>query len=294
MTGYAQAQAEEAAWVVRVTLKSVNHRFLDLRLRLPDALAAKEPRLRALVRDHVRRGHLDIHFEVENLEPPEVEVNEEFVRQYLALYRRLQAEHGLSSEPDLATLLRLPGALRAGMASLAPEVAARVGALAERALREGLARLDEMRRAEGDALTRDLRAGIERIRAGEQHLRRLGEKALPGAHQRLRERLQELLGVSPIDPGRLAEEAAYQAERSDIREELTRLASHTEQFLELLSSDGAVGKRMDFLVQEMNREATTLLSKAPSLEAEGLQMTKLGLEIKAEVERLREQVQNVE
>lgn len=294
MTGYAQAQAEEGGWVARVTLKSVNHRFLDLRLRLPDELAPAEPRLRALVRDRVRRGHLDITFQLENAQRQAAEVNEELVRRYIELYRRLQKEYGLAGEPDLGTLLRLPGALRAGPTAPTPEDSERLMALAERLLLEGLSRLDEMRSAEGSALARELRGCVERIRSGEMQLRGLSEKALPGAHQRLTERLRELLGDTSLDPARLAEEAAYLAERCDIREELTRLESHAAQFLELLESDGAVGKRLDFLVQEMNRETTTALSKSPGLEAEGLEMTRVGLEMKAEIERLREQVQNVE
>lgn len=294
MTGYAQAQAEEDGWVVRVTLKSVNHRFLDLRLRLPDDLAVAEPRLRALVRDRVRRGHLDVTLQVENAQRQAADVNEELVRRYFELYRRLQKEYGLSGEPEVGTLLRLPGALRSGPTAPMPEESERLMAIAERLLVEGLNRLDEMRSAEGGALARDLRGCLERIRVGEQRLRLLSEKALPGAHQRLHERLRELLGDSAIDPTRLAEEAAYLAERSDIREELTRLDSHAAQFLELLESDGAVGKRLDFLVQEMNRETTTALSKSPGLDAEGLEMTRVGLEMKAEIERLREQVQNVE
>lgn len=294
MTGYAQVQAEEGVWGLRVSVKSLNHRFLDLRLRVPDELAAAEPRLRAGVRDRVRRGHLEVQFQVENLERQAVEVNEEFVRHYLELYRRLQREHQLSGEPDLTALLRLPGALRTDPAALAPGEAEGLATLAERLLEEALARLEEMRRAEGAALERDLRACVERILAGQKELVRLGELALPAAQRLIRERLQGLLGESPIDPARLAEEAAYLAERNDIREELIRLESHGAQFLSLLDTDGAVGKQLDFLVQEMNRETTTLLSKAPGLEAEGLEMTRVGLEIKAEVERLREQVQNVE
>jgi uncharacterized protein (TIGR00255 family) len=294
MTGYAQAQTEEGGWVVRVTLKSVNHRFLDLRLRLPDELASVEPRLRALVRDHIRRGHVDIAFQLENAQRQAADVNEDLLRRYLELYRRLQKDYGLAGEPDLAALLRLPGALRAGPAAPTAEEGERLTSLAERLLREGLNRLDEMRAAEGSALARDLRGCVERVRAGEQQLRRLSEQALPGAQRHLSERLRELLGDASLDPARLAEEAAYLAERSDIREELTRLESHAAQFLELLDADGAVGKRLDFLVQEMNRETTTALSKSPGLEAEGLEMTRVGLEMKAEIERLREQVQNVE
>jgi uncharacterized protein (TIGR00255 family) len=275
MTGYAQAQGEESPWGVRATVRAVNHRFLDLRVRLPEELAAAEPRLRARVRQRVRRGHLEIQFQVESLEHPAPEVDEELVRSYLELYRRLQAQYQLSGEPDLTALLRFPGALRTDAAQLSPEAAERLAGLAEGLLDQALERL-------------------ERIRKGQQELTQLGEQAGPASHRRLNERLQELLGESPVDPARLAEEAAYLAQRSDVREELTRLASHAEQFGALLEADGAVGKRLDFLVQEMHRETTTLLAKAPGLESAGLEMTRVGLEVKAQVERLREQVQNVE
>ncbi|HKZ52410.1 MAG TPA: YicC/YloC family endoribonuclease [Candidatus Acidoferrales bacterium] len=294
MTGYAQAQAEEPPWGLRVTVKALNHRFLDLRLRLPDELAAVEPRLRARVRDRISRGHLEVQFQVESLERRALEVNEEFVRGYLELYRRLQREHQLSGEPDLTAVLRLPGVLRTDPAPPTAEAAEQLASVAERLLDQALERLDEMRRAEGAALEQELNACLEGIRAGQKELAKLSEQAQPAAHRRLLERLRELLGESPVDPTRLAEEAAYLAQRSDVREELTRLASHAEQFAGLLAGDGAVGKRLDFLVQEMHRETSTLLAKAPGLEAEGLEMTRVGLEVKAQVERLREQVQNVE
>lgn len=294
MTGFAQAQTEEGSWAVRLTVKALNHRFLDLHLRLPDHLEAWEPRLRARVRDHVHRGHLEVQIQVEKTGRPPLEVDEDFLCRYLELYRRLQREHELSAEPDLTAVLRLPGALCSGSPQLAPEEAERLGALTERLLGEALGRLEEMRRAEGAALERELRERLGRIRAGQKELALLGARALPAYHQRLSQRLQELLGQSALDPTRLAQEAAYLAERSDVSEELTRLHSHTEQFAQLLESDGTLGKRLDFLLQEMNREANTILSKAPGLAAEGLEMTRLGLELKAQIERLREQVQNVE
>lgn len=294
MTGFAQAQGQEGAWTVRITVKALNHRFLDLHLRLPDELEAFEPRLRGLVRDQVGRGHLEVQFQVEKTERRPLDVDANFVRSYLELYRQLQREHQLSGDPDLTAVLRLPGALRSGPPEIAPEEAERLGALAERLLRGALARLEEMRRAEGATLERELRERLAHIRAGQKELAQLGARALPAYHRRLSERLQELLGQSALDPARLAQEAAYLAERSDVSEELTRLASHAEQFAHLLDSDGALGKRLDFLLQEMNRETNTILSKAPGLAAEGLEMTRLGLELKAQIERLREQVQNVE
>jgi uncharacterized protein (TIGR00255 family) len=294
MTGYAQAQGEDHPWSLRVTLRALNHRFLDLRLRLPEELAALEPRLRERIRQRVRRGHLEVQYQVENLERRPLEVNEDFVRNYLELHRRVQQEHGLSGEADLTMILRLPGALRTEPAAASSEEMGRLAGLGERLLNEALDRLDEMRRSEGAALEQELRGCLERVSVGRRELMELSAKAQPAAHRRLNERLGELLGESPLDPARLAEEAAYLAQRSDVREELTRLESHTQQFLKLLEHEGAVGKRLDFLTQEMHRETSTLLAKVPGLEAEGLEMTRVGLDIKAQVERLREQVQNVE
>lgn len=294
MTGFAQAQGEEAGCALRVTVKALNHRFLDLHLRLSPDLEACEPRLRALVRERVLRGHLDVQILVEKLGRQPLEVDQDMVRNYVELFRQLQQEYQVSGDPDLTALLRLPGALRSGPVRLETESAERLAALAGGLLGEALDRLDEMRRAEGTALERELRVRLERIREGKTELVRLAELALPAYHRRLGERLQELLGQSTLDPTRLAEEAAYLAERSDISEELTRLESHAEQFARLLASDGSVGKRLDFLLQEMNREINTVLSKAPGLAAEGLEMTRWGLEVKAQIERLREQVQNVE
>ncbi|MFQ5695421.1 MAG: YicC/YloC family endoribonuclease [Terriglobia bacterium] len=293
MTGFAQEQKDEGPWVVRVRLKGVNHRFLDLRMRVPPELEPAEPALRRLLRERLRRGHVDVQFGVENTTQAALEVDAGFVRSYLELYRRLQKEHQLSGEPDLTAALRLPGVLRSG---LPPEdrQARALAALAQQTLLEALERLDEMRRAEGEALERELHRGLMQVQEARKQLVALGERALPACQRRLQERLQELLDQSGLDPARLAEEAAYLAARSDVQEELTRLASHAEQFARLLGGEGAVGKRLDFLLQEMNREANTLLSKASGLDAEGLEMTRLGLELKAQIEQLREQVQNVE
>ncbi|MGH9787283.1 MAG: YicC/YloC family endoribonuclease [Candidatus Acidiferrales bacterium] len=294
MTGFAQAQGEDGAWSVRVTLKALNHRFLDLHLRLPPDLESFEPRWRALVRDRIQRGHVEVQFQVESRERAALEVNADFLRSYLELYRGLQKEFGLSGEPDLGAALRLPGVLRSGASTAPPETIAQLGALVEPLLKEALGNLEQMRRAEGAALEKDLLAALAGVRERRLRLSELRERALPAYHKLLNQRLKELLGDSTIDPTRLAEEAAYLAERSDTSEELTRLESHTEQFAQLLAGDAAVGKRLDFLLQEMNRESNTILSKAPALGGEGLEMTRVGLELKALIERLREQVQNVE
>ncbi|MGH9778056.1 MAG: YicC/YloC family endoribonuclease [Candidatus Acidiferrales bacterium] len=294
MTGFAQAQGEDGPWSVRVTLKALNHRFLDLHLRLPADLESFEPRWRALARERIQRGHVEAQFQVESRERAALEVNADFIRSYLELYRGLQKEFGLSGEPDLGAALRLPGVLRSGVTTAPPEALQQLGALAERLLKEALDKLEQMRRAEGAALEKDLLGALDGVRERRRQLSELRERALPAYHKQLNQRLKELLGDAALDPSRLAEEAAYLAERSDTSEELARLESHTEQFAALLAGDGAVGKRLDFLLQEMNRESNTILSKAPSLAEEGLAITRVGLELKALIERLREQVQNVE
>jgi uncharacterized protein (TIGR00255 family) len=294
MTGFAQASAQEDPWGLTVTVRAFNHRFLDLRFRLPGDLEAAESQLRALVRGHVRRGHLDVRMEMERNGRPALEVDRDFVRSYLQVHIELQREHNLSGEPDLTALLRIPGVLRRSEAALSGEDAVRLVGLAEKTLSEALKQLNEMRSREGAALENELRERLGKIEVARKKLAELGERALPAFQQRLQKRLQELLAGVSLEPARLAQEAAYLAERSDISEELTRLASHANQFGQLLDSKAETGKQMDFLLQEMNRETNTTLSKVPNLGAEGLEMTRLGLEIKAEIERLREQVQNVE
>jgi uncharacterized protein (TIGR00255 family) len=151
-----------------------------------------------------------------------------------------------------------------------------------------------MQRAEGATLVTEMRARLALISAHAKHVEDLAVKLRPAFAARLEMRLKELLGDGPVDPGRIAQEAALLAERSDTTEELARLASHVEQFSKLLDSGAEIGKKLDFLLQEMQREANTLLSKTNGVEAGGLKITDLGLEIKSEIEKLREQVQNIE
>jgi uncharacterized protein (TIGR00255 family) len=193
-------------------------------------------------------------------------------------------------------LLRLPGVI-AGISGAVPETEEdqeRLAQVLEGCLREALARLDDMRRAEGKHLVEELRERLARIAGLTEEVRGLVVTLRPAFARRLEMRLKELLGGTSIEPARLAQEAALLAERSDISEELDRLRSHLQQFTRLLDGAGELGKKLDFLLQEMHREANTLLSKTPGVENEALAITGLALEIKAEIEKLREQVQNIE
>lgn len=293
MTGYAQARAVENGWSLRVTIRAVNHRFLDLHLRIPEGFEPLEPRIRQLVRERVRRGHLDVTLFYELAGPAAVGVNHEVAAAYLKAVDSLREEFGIQSEPDLASILRLPGVIGPAAASLEEELD-RLEKVVMRCLDEALVKLDTMREEEAGHLHEEMSARLRGIAALGAKVEALAENARPAFARRLKTRLQELLGEAQLDPARLAQEASIAAERSDVSEELARLRSHVQQFESLLAGASDVGKKLDFLLQEMQRESNTLLSKSPGTEAEGLEITRLGLEIKSEIEKLREQVQNIE
>lgn len=296
MTGYAQARHEKYGWAVRVTVKSVNHRFLDLKLRLPEGFDLYDLRLRQIVRDRIHRGHLEIYVNAEPGTAAPVQVNKELAQAYLKAAESLMKGTHSAGKLDLVSLLRLPGVI-AGVNGAVPEVEAeqeKLGQALETCLREALSKLDEMRRAEGKHLVAELRERLARVAGQVEQVRELAGSLRPAFARRLESRLKELLGGTAIDQGRLAQEAALLAERSDISEELDRLRSHLQQFTKLLDGAGELGKKLDFLLQEMHREANTMLSKTPGVESEALAITGLALEIKAEIEKLREQVQNIE
>jgi uncharacterized protein (TIGR00255 family) len=277
-------------------VKSVNHRFLDVKLRIPESLEPYEFRLRQTVRERIHRGHVDVHVNVEPGKAAPVHVNRELLQAYLRAADELRQQTGAKSELDLVSLLRLPGVI-AGLAPALPdsdEEQEEFGKVLDHLLREALARLDEMRFAEGRHLVEELRARLARIASLADEVRGLVETLRPAFVRRLETRLKELLGGTIVDPARVTQEAALLAERSDISEELDRLRSHLQQFAKLVDSAGELGKKLDFLLQEMHREANTMLSKTPGVESEALAITGLSLEIKAEIEKLREQVQNIE
>jgi uncharacterized protein (TIGR00255 family) len=293
MTGYAQAQATGHGWTIRISIRSVNHRFLDLHVRLPEGFEALEPRMRQTVRDRIRRGHVDVTLRYELSGPAAVGVNQDVAAGYLQAANALREKFGIRTEPDLASILRLPGVIGPPAASLDSDLS-QVEDLAGQCLTEALDKLDRMREEEAVALRDDIAARLAAVATLASSVRVLAERARPAFARRLESRLKELLGESVLEPARLAQEAAVAAERGDVTEELARLSSHVRQFESLLSASADVGKKLDFLLQEMQREANTLLSKTPGTEAEGLQMTELGLEIKSEIEKIREQVQNIE
>lgn len=293
MTGYAHAQVIENGWSLRVSVRSVNHRFLDLHLRVPEGFEPVEPRIRQIVRERVRRGHLDVTLHYDPAGPAAVGVNREVAAAYLQAVNSLREEFGIETQPDLAAILRLPGVIGPAAASIEEELG-RLESAVTRCLLESLDKLDRMREEEANHLREEMSARLRSITQLAAEVGPLAERMRPAFAQRLEQRLKDLLGEAQLDPARLAQEAAIAAERSDVSEELARLRSHVQQFETLLAGASDIGKKLDFLLQEMQRETNTLLSKTPGNEAEGLEITRHALEIKSEIEKLREQVQNIE
>jgi uncharacterized protein (TIGR00255 family) len=297
MTGYAQARLEREGWLLRVNVRSLNHRFLDLRIRVPEGFESFEPQIRQLVRERLRRGHVEVTLHVETVQGPAARVNREVAGAYLSAIAELRREFAMAPEADLVGLLRLPGVVNAAgasSASLAEEDLERLAEHVKDCAEAALERLEEMRLTEGRSLRDEMHRLVVRIDEMASEVEQLAERSRPVYAQRLGSRIGELLNGGPLDEARIAQEAALLAERADISEELARLRSHVEQFDQLMAGGDEPGKKLDFLLQEMQREANTLLSKTPGLGEDGLAITDRGLHIKAEIEKLKEQVQNVE
>src|SRR6266403_749532 len=231
MTGYAQARAERDGWVVRISVKSVNHRFLDLKLRMPEGFDLYDLRLRQIVREKIHRGHVEVTVGMEPGKAAPVQVNKELVQSYLKAAEALRQETRAATDMDVVALLRLPGVIT-GVTTAVPETEEEQERLGR--LLDALAKLDDMRRAEGRHLVEELRDRLARVGGHVEQVRGLAATLRPGFSRRLDAKLKELLGGTGIDPARLAQEAAVLAERSDISEELDRLRSHLQQFGKLL------------------------------------------------------------
>lgn len=296
MTGFAQVRGEvpgtngnNSGLAFALSLKSVNHRFLDLHFRLPSGTDALEMQLRRLLKEKMARGHVEVSVSLERSSSEMFSLNREIVGGYIAAFRAAATEFSLEAVPDLNAVLRIPGALDSSGLSVEGEmdsaVMAKVG--------DALDRLNQMREEEGRGIARELRERMAHLAAAAKSVQQHRRAVLHTYTERLNSRLQELLG-SAVDKERVLQEAALLVDRSDIQEEIVRLETHVQHFLGLLDEGGEIGKKLDFLLQEMNREANTLLSKTSGLAGEALKITEAGLAMKAEIEKSREQVQNLE
>jgi len=290
MTGFAQVKGQINGKVsFSLTLKSVNHRFLDLHFRMPSDNDGLEMKLRRLLKEKIARGHVELTLSIDRGSSEGFGLNRELVGGYIKAFRGAAAEFGLAAEPDLNVILRMPGAMDASTGAADGELESAVLAQID----EALARLNRMREEEGRGIERELRERMEHIQRASSGVEGHRQAIVQTYVEKLRGRMQELIGAQ-VDPERLLQEAALLVDRSDVQEELVRLQTHIKHFLGLLDEKGEVGKKLDFLLQEMNREANTLLSKTSGLAGEALKITEMGLALKSEIEKSREQVQNVE
>ena len=290
MTGFGRAEALTDGFAVTVEARSVNHRHLDIALRLPRALSAFEMDARRLIQSRLERGRIDVAVQVgpaPGQSTQQIRVDSALAAQYVEQARALGRAAGLAEDVSLTWVLERPGVVRT------EESETSAGALTWPPVAEVLGRaLDELvacRATEGDALGAELSAQHAALQAQVDTIAARTPAALARYQERLRERIGALLGDVVVDEGRILTEVAIWAEKTDVREELTRLAAHLEQLAALLDRGGSVGRPLDFLIQELNREVNTIASKADDLE-----LSQSALAAKGIIEKMREQAQNLE
>lgn len=293
MTGFASLTHEDERATIGLTIRAVNHRFLDVQLRIPPSLGDLEARIRALLQKRLARGRVELALSVQlrSAAVPIVELNAEFATALSAALDRARERGLVSGALTPGDLLRLPQALtvRERPVEADPALEARLAASVEAAVEQGLADLDAMRTREGEHLCADLDGRRQTLGSLVSQLATAAEEGRGALEARLKERVREISFEVPLDPALIAQEIVRTAARSDISEEVTRFRAHLAHWEALQASSEPCGRKLDFLLQEMNREINTIGAKA-----DGLHVSELIITAKAELERMREQVQNVE
>ena len=293
MTGFASLTHEDDRATLGVTVRSVNHRFLDVQLRVPQSLADLEPRVRSLLQKRLARGRVELQISVQLRNPgaPSVELNDDFANALAAAIDRARERGLVAGTLTPGDLLRLPQAItvRDRPAEADPATEAQLGASVEASVEQALADLDAMRMREGDHLRTDLEGRRQLLAELIERLRVAADEGRTAVEVRLHERVAEISAELPVDQAMLAQEIVRAAARSDISEEVTRFRAHLAHWVALTEGPEPCGRKLDFLLQEMNREINTIGSKA-----DGLRVSEIVIAAKAELEKMREQVQNVE
>lgn len=295
MTGFARSRKTLDSGEIVVSVKSLNHRGLDVQVHAPSAADEFENAIRAMVKSRLTRGHVEVRISLpsnESAGSPVLALNRELLHQYLKAFQEAAATHGIHAEPDLNAAFRHAGML----AESSPEALcnSEIEKAVLDALSEALDGLNEFRAREGAEIAAEMRTHNAQVTALAAEMERIRSTAHAAFHSRLSEKLKDLLKGVQIDPQRLAQEAAILADRSDIGEELARLKIHSGQLAGMLDGGGEIGKKLDFLLQEMNRETNTVLSKTSGAGEAGLKITDLALTAKSAIEKVREQSLNLE
>jgi uncharacterized protein (TIGR00255 family) len=289
MTGYGRKEILAASVLLTIEIRSVNNRFIDVQVKAPRSFTALEPRIKKAVQERCSRGRFDVFISRngEREGTARVIVDERLLEQYIAAMRGVKDRFGLGGEIDIGQVTAFPGLISVGEEKEDIEA---IWEVLSKGLGHALSDLDAMRSEEGAALIRDMSRRLNSIEGLMQAVKVLSPATVEQARIRMSESLRRLLNEQP-DPARIAQEIALLAERTDVTEELTRLQSHLRQFRSLIadSTVEAVGRKLDFLLQEMGREANTIASKAMDA-----QIAHHVVDIKAELEKIREQAQNIE
>jgi uncharacterized protein (TIGR00255 family) len=293
MTGFASLTHEDERATIGVTIRAVNHRFLDVQLRIPQSFGDLEPRVRALLQKRLARGRVELAISVQlrHVNVPTVELNAEFANALTAAIEQARERGLVNGQLTPGDLLRMPQAItiRERGRDPDPAVEAQLSASVEAAVEQALADLDAMRVREGDHLRADLDTRKLLLADLIERLVRAAAEGRAELESRLSERVRELSLQIPVDQAMVAQEIVRTAQRSDVSEEVSRFRGHLAHWDALAAGDEPCGRKLDFLLQEMNREVNTLGAKA-----DGLRVSEIIIGAKAELEKMREQVQNVE
>src|SRR3954468_5043573 len=289
MTGFGRGAVVETGFAVTVELKTVNNRFLDVSLRLSGEMQQLESTIKRLIANRLSRGRVDVNLQYDRAEEVNYEINRPLIEGYLSAIKTMQEEFSLSGEPDLNVVARLPNVLLPRKEELSDEFVVAV----ESAVNLAIDDLEKMRYNEGQMLASELELRVSEIEKRLSPIESEAENVSEEYRQKLTKRISDMLAKSDsqieLDQARLAQEVAYLSDRADISEETSRLRSHIDHFRQIVKDEKEVGKRLDFLTQELNREANTIASKTGNVT-----IKEHALAIKSEIEKIREQVQNVE
>jgi uncharacterized protein (TIGR00255 family) len=288
MTGFGRASIERDGTRVVVEIRALNQRFLELKLNLPRGWGEHESELRKVIQGVVSRGRVEVFIRHVALKPAptRLEVNERLASMYVAELRKLGKRFKLTGNPSIDAILNRPEVFHVVEEEHDTSAAVRLGLVA---MRKALKALDAERVREGKSLKRDFAARIERIERAVPRIERLAEETRAEILKNFEARIRELLDTIPVNEKRLYEEASAASQHGDISEEITRLRTHLQGLRQIVGRPGPVGKSIEFLLQEINREVNTMGSKS-----QNAALSQLTVEVKAEAEKMREQVQNVE
>ncbi len=288
MTGFGRAEVQEDGKKISVEMKSVNHRYLDFNLKIPRRFSFVETEVRNLLKEYIQRGKIDVYvsFEDENSRQAGLKYNAGLAEQYVAYLKEIQREFALKDDLTVSRLASLPEVFSMEDEPVDEE---ELWTLLERALRAACEKFTESRRLEGEALRSDLLEKLSRMLEYVETIEKRSPEILEEYKEKLKQKTGELLENAQLEESRLAAEVVLFADKICTDEETVRLKSHVTGMMQVLKQGGAVGRKLDFIAQEMNREANTILSKANDLT-----VSDLGIELKTEIEKIREQIQNIE